>query len=112
MAMIHEYSHVHSTEIAFPFMLMEFLQGSEKLLQLVSDGSNVPCDRRKENEDHDSFHSESLEVTKPSWVRSLIWFIHISKLYKIIEFEVHTLRSLLITSHYSTLMVLVFLYKQ
>ncbi|XP_057535695.1 uncharacterized protein LOC130813821 [Amaranthus tricolor] len=43
-------------------------QGSEKLLQLVSDGSNVPCDRRKENEDHDSFHSESLEVTKPSWV--------------------------------------------
>lgn len=68
---------------------MKFLQGSEKLLKLVSDGSNFPCDRRKENEDHDSFHSGSLEVNKPSWVRSLIWFMHILKLYEFIEFRAH-----------------------
>lgn len=46
-------------------MLIEFLQGSEKLLQLVSDGSDGRRDSKKENkEDHNIFHNGSQEVTR------------------------------------------------
>lgn len=40
-------------------------QGSEKLLQLVSDGSDGRRDSKKENKDHNIFHNGSQDVT---WV--------------------------------------------
>ncbi|KAL2932841.1 Uncharacterized protein RDABS01_015960 [Bienertia sinuspersici] len=44
-------------------------QGSEKLLQLVSDGSDGRCAYKKENEeDHISTHNRSQELTRLPWV--------------------------------------------